>query len=53
MYMKPNKADRNLWLWAQITNQNLKQNAQTQDADGRQVFFSVLYTTHLETTFQH
>ena len=40
------------WLRALTLNQKLKQNAQTQDADGRQ-FFSVLYTTHLEAISQH
>ena len=46
MYMKPNNADKNIWLRAQTLNHKLKQNAQTHDADGRQAF-SVLYTTHL------
>ena len=36
-----------MWLWAQTANQNLKQNAQTQDADGMQAFFFVLYVTQL------
>ena len=45
MYMKPNNADKNIWLWAQTANQKLKQNAQTQDADGLQAFFCVIYDT--------
>ena len=45
MYMKPNKADKNMWLRDQIANQNQKQNAQTQDADGMQAFFCVIYDT--------
>ena len=35
-------------LRAQTVHQKLKQNAQTLEAGGRQVFFSVLYTTHLK-----
>ena len=47
MYMKPNNAGKNIWLRAQTLNQKLKQNAQTQDADGMQAL-SVLNTTKLE-----
>ena len=47
MYMKPNRAGKNMWLRVQIANQNLKQNAQTQDAVGVQTF-SALYMTQLE-----
>ena len=43
--MKPNKANENMWLRAQISKQNLKQNPQTQDADGMQTFFCVIYDT--------
>ena len=32
--MKPKNAGKNMWMRAQIANQKLKQNAQTQDADG-------------------
>ena len=45
MYRKPNKAGKNKWLWAETANQNLKQNAQTQDAYGMQAFFRVIYDT--------
>ena len=45
MYVKPNKAGKNMWLRARIANQNLKQNVQTQDADGMQAFFCVTYDT--------
>ena len=45
MYMKPNNAGKNKWLWAQTLKRKLKQNAQTQDA--------VLYTTQLEAISQH
>ena len=38
-------------LQAHTTNQNLKQNAQTLDADGMQAF-SVLYKTQLEAISQ-
>ena len=37
--MKPNNAGKIIWLRAQTLNQKLKQNAVTQDADGRQVIF--------------
>ena len=47
MYMKPNKVGKNMWLPAQIAYQNLKQNAQTQDADGMQIFYT-LYLTEVE-----
>ena len=36
--MKPNKADKDMWLRARIANQMLKQNVLTQDADGMQAF---------------
>ena len=42
MYMKPNKADENVWRRAQTANQNLKQNAQTQE----------FHMTQLEATSQ-
>ena len=37
--MQSNNAGKNMWLRAQTANQKLKQNAQTQDADGMQDFF--------------
>ena len=43
MYMKLNNTGKNMWLWAQTLNQNLKGNAQAQDADGWQAFFCVMY----------
>ena len=52
MYMKPNNAVKNIWLWAQTLNQNFKENSQTQDPYGRQDF-SVLYKTYLEVISQH
>ena len=36
MYMKPSNGGKNLRLRAQTSNQKLKENAQTQDADGGQ-----------------
>ena len=36
MYLKPNNADKDLWLRTQPANQKLKQNAQTQGADDMQ-----------------
>ena len=44
--MKPNNAGKGIWLRAQATNQKLKQNAETQDADGMQAL-SVLNITQL------
>ena len=41
--MKLNNTGRNMWLRAPTGNQKLKQNAQTQDVDGVQAFFSVIY----------
>ena len=41
--MKPNKAGKHMWLQAQVANQNMKQNGQTQDADGMQAFFCIIY----------
>ena len=41
-----------MWLRARIANQNLKQTAQTQDADGVKTFFA-LYTLQLEAISQH
>ena len=41
MYMKSNNADKNIWLRDQTLNEQLKQNARTHDANGKQVFFSV------------
>ena len=49
--MKPYNAGEDMWLRAQTANQKLKQNAQTQDADGMQAM-SVLYMTLLETVSQ-
>ena len=43
MYMQPNNAHKNIWLSAQTLNQKLKENAQTQDAYGRQAFLCVIY----------
>ena len=43
--MKPNKAGKNMWLRAQIANKKLKQNTQTQGADGVQTSFWVIYDT--------
>ena len=40
--MNPKDAGEFTWLQAQIANQKLKQNAQTQDVDGMQAL-SVLY----------
>ena len=45
MYMKPINTGKNMWLRAQTANQILKQNAQTQDPDGKQAFFCVIYDT--------
>ena len=45
MYMKPNKAGKNMWLRAQIENQNFKQKTQTQDAHDMQTFLCVIYDT--------
>ena len=52
MDIKPNDADKNLWLQAQTLNQKLKENAQTHEADGRQAFF-LSYTTQLEAISKH
>ena len=46
--MKPNKARKHMLLRAQTVNQKLKQNAQTQDAEGMQTF-SAIFLTQLET----
>ena len=43
MYMKPIDASKNIGLQAQTLNQKLKHNAHTQEADGTQAFFSVIY----------
>ena len=43
--MKPNNAGKNIWMRAQTLNQKLKQNAQTQNVDGRVAFFCVIYDT--------
>ena len=45
MYIEPNNAGKNIWLRAQTASQKLKQNAQTQDADGMQDFFYVINDT--------
>ena len=34
--MKPNNAGEDMWLQTDSANENLKQNAQTHDADGMQ-----------------
>ena len=52
MYMKPNNAGKNIWLRAQTANQNFTQNAQTQDADGMQVFFLSVYMSQQQTIYQ-
>ena len=43
--------DKDVWLRAQTANQKLKQNAQTQDADGMQAL-SVIYITQLDAISQ-
>ena len=45
MYLKPYNGGKNMWMWAHTANTKLKQNAQTQDADGMQIFFCVIYDT--------
>ena len=45
MYRKPINAGKTIWLRAQTLKQKSKRNAQTQDADGSQAFFCVLYDT--------
>ena len=42
MYMKPDNAGKKVCLRAQTLNQKLNQNAQTQDAVGKQAFFCVI-----------
>ena len=49
--MKPIMTGEDMWLQAPTANQKLKQNAQTQDADGRQAM-SVFYMTQLEAISQ-
>ena len=49
--MKPNKADKGMWLRAQTANQQLKQNAESQDVDDMQDL-SVLHTTQSEAISQ-
>ena len=49
--MRPNNAGRDMWLEAQTTNQNVKHNPQTQDADVIWELF-VLYMTRLEDLSQ-
>ena len=54
MCMKPKNAGKNKWLRAQTINKKLTKNAQTQDADGGQVFLCVIYGTvrgHTSTLF--
>ena len=50
-FMKPIMTGEDMWLQAPTANQKLKQNAQTQDADGRQAM-SVFYMTQLEAISQ-
>ena len=50
--MKPNDAGEDMWLWAETANENLKEEAQTQDADGMQDL-SVLHMTQVEVISQH
>ena len=49
--MKPNNSGENMWLRAEAANQNLKQNTQTQNADGMQAFF-VSYMPQVEGIYQ-
>ena len=46
MYMKPDNAGKKVWLPAQALNEKLKQNAQTQEDDGTQVFL-LFYIRHI------
>ena len=41
-----------MWLRTNTANQMFKRNVQTQNADGMEVFFSVLYMTQLEAISQ-
>ena len=52
MYMKPNNSGKNMSLRAQTTIQKLNHKAQTQDVEGMQAFFSVLYMTQLQAISQ-
>ena len=45
--MNPNNAGKDMWLWAQTANQKLKENGQTQGANGMQAL-SVLCMTQLD-----
>ena len=49
--MKPNIAGKDMCLWNQTANQKLKQNAQTQDVDGKQAL-PVIYMKNLKAIFQ-
>ena len=49
--MKPNNAGKDMSQWAQTAIQKLKQNGQTQDADGMQAL-SELCMTQLEAISQ-
>ena len=40
-----NNAGKNIWLGAQTANRKLKQNVQTQDANGMQAILCVIYDT--------
>ena len=48
---KPNNTGKDIWPWPRIANQNLKQNALTQNADGLQAM-SVLYMILIEAVIQ-
>ena len=39
LYIKPNKASKDMWFWVQTENKKFKQNAQTQDAYAKHVLF--------------
>ena len=51
MYIKSNNADKYMWLRAQILNQKLNLNTQTQDVDGMQAM-SVFYMIQKEAISQ-
>ena len=48
MYLKANRACKNIWLRAHPLNQKLKQNVHTLVVDGGKFFFSVSYTKQLD-----
>ena len=49
--MKPNNAGEDTYLWAGTANEKLKQNLQTQDADGTKAI-SVSYVTQSQAISQ-